>query len=147
MHWYDKTFSKLSTKELFLIYKLRADVFNGEQESSYPDPDDQDLTAHHVFAIEDNQLAAYGRYFVEDDMVTFGRIVVAPTFRKKGLGKELIIQILNGIKNNFPDKRIFIHAQVYVANMYKKFDFEESGNIFIEAERKHILMYHEPLNN
>ncbi|KRL89820.1 GNAT family N-acetyltransferase [Lactobacillus kalixensis] len=146
MDWNDKIFSELSTKELFQIYKLRAEVFNAEQESSYPDPDNNDLIAHHVFATENGELAAYGRYFPEDGMVTFGRIVVAPNFRKKGLGNELIFKIMGGIKAEFPNTKIFIHAQLYVAEMYKKFDFETKGAVFIEADRKHIMMYHDPLN-
>ena len=45
MEWFDKTFNELTTMELFKIYYLRCQVFNGEQESTYPDPDMQDLTA------------------------------------------------------------------------------------------------------
>ncbi len=42
MQWFDKQFTELTVNELFAILKLRAQVFNGEQQSSYPDPDDSD---------------------------------------------------------------------------------------------------------
>ena len=70
MKWYDKTFDQLTTNELFDINLLRANVFNGEQKCITPDPDLMDKQAHHVFAIEDGKLAAYGRYFEEDDHST-----------------------------------------------------------------------------
>ena len=102
MEWFDKTFNELSTMELFKIYYLRCQVFNGEQESTYPDPDMQDLTAHHVFAMQDDQIAAYARYFEIDNGVTFGRVITASEYRGKGLGKKLIRKVLQQIQANFP---------------------------------------------
>ena len=145
MEWYDKTFDKLTVKELFAILKLRAQVFNGEQNSSYPDPDDNDQLAHHVFAIADGELVAYARYFVQEDNVTFGRVVVAPQARGTGLGGKIIEQLLAGIRNNYPSIEIIIHAQVYVENFYRKYGFQSIGDHFVEAEREHVTMIHEPL--
>lgn len=140
MEWHDKTFDELSTKELFQIYYLRTQVFNDEQHSTYPDPDYQDLTAHHVLAMQDGHLAAYARYFIEDDYVTFGRVVVAKANRGTGLGKALICQVIQQIQQTFPGKQIKIHAQYYVKDFYHELGFVPVGEPFIEAERKHIQM-------
>ena len=71
MQWFDKQFTELTVNELFAILKLRAQVFNGEQQSSYPDPDDSDPLAHHVFATTNGEVVAYARYFIQNDVVTF----------------------------------------------------------------------------
>ena len=140
MEWHDKTFDELSTKELFQIYYLRTQVFNDEQHSTYPDPDYQDLTAHHVLVMQDGHLVAYARYFVEDDYATFGRVVVAKANRGAGLGKTLIRHILQQIQGTFPGKQVKIHAQYYVKDFYHELGFVPVGEPFIEAERKHIQM-------
>ena len=147
MQWFDKQFTELTVNELFAILKLRAQVFNGEQQSSYPDPDNSDLIAHHVFATADDETVAYARYFIQNDVVTFGRVVVAPQARGIGLGGNIIEHLLSGIEENFPQFKIIIHAQAYVEDFYKKYGFESVGDHFIEAEREHVRMVHEPLND
>ena len=140
MQWFDKQFTELTVNELFAILKLRAQVFNGEQQSSYPDPDDSDPLAH-------NLICFYARYFIQNDVVTFGRVVVAPQARGIGLGGKIIEHLLSGIKVNFPNFKITIHAQAYVEDFYKKYGFESVGDHFMEAEREHVTMVHEPLND
>lgn len=147
MQWFDKQFTELTVNELFAILKLRAQVFNGEQQSSYPDPDDSDSLAHHVFATTNGEVVAYARYFIQNDVVTFGRVVVAPQARGIGLGGKIIEHLLSGIKVNFLNFKITIHAQAYVEDFYKKYGFASVGDHFIEAEREHVAMVHEPLND
>ncbi len=90
---------------------------------------------------------AYARYFIQNDVVTFGRVVVAPQARDIGLGGNIIEHLLSGIEENFPQFKIIIHAQAYVEDFYKKYGFESVGDHFIEAEREHVTMVHEPLND
>ncbi len=149
--WLDKTFDDLSNRNIFDMYKLRATVFNGEQQTTYPDPDNEDLIAHHVLAYQvsadghQKKLVAYARYFQTGSEVTLGRVVIPEDFRGKQLSKVLIRHILDGIKSTYPHRKIVIHSQFYIRNLYKEFGFVEVGDPFIEAERKHILMEHEPL--
>lgn len=145
MKWFDKAFEQLTVNELFAILKLRAQVFNTEQHSDYCDPDDQDPKARHVFAVDDGQLVAYARYFQIGNQVTFGRVVVAKSYRGKGLGNQLIKQLLKGIAAVYPQLPITIHAQTYVREMYAKFGFTTTGKEFIEADRKHYKMTHRAL--
>lgn len=145
MEWYDKTFDELTVDELFNINLLRANVFNGEQKCITPDPDLMDKHAHHVFAMDNGQLVAYGRYFQDGANATLGRVVVHPLFRGHGLGAALIQHLLDGIQQNFPGKEIVIHAQLYVKDLYEHFGFQAHGDIFFEAEREHITMTHPAL--
>lgn len=145
MQWYDKTFNELKGRELFGIYKLRATVFNTEQNSAYCDPDDNDLRARHVFGVANGQVIAYTRYFTVGDHLTFGRVVIAKKNRGQGMGTLLMEHVLRGIKEYFPGQEIIIHAQVPVVGYYRKFNFTSFGAAFIEAGRKHIQMKHSGL--
>lgn len=142
MQWFDKTFDNLTVNELFEIYKLRATVFNTEQHSDYCDPDDQDPLAHHVFGKINGHVVAYARYFMNDQVVTFGRVVIAQASRGQGIGTPLMEHLLSGIKKHFPGNEISIHAQVQVKGYYAKFGFTPVGQTFIEANRKHVQMIH-----
>ncbi|WP_251545544.1 GNAT family N-acetyltransferase [Limosilactobacillus caecicola] len=145
MEWHNKNFAELTVKQLFEIYKLRATVFNTEQHSDYCDPDDQDLTARHIFATDSGHVVAYARYFTLGDQVSFGRVVIDNAHRGQGLGTPLLQHILDGIQKHFPGNEIVIHAQYQVTGYYAKFDFKEVGEPFIEADRKHIKMIHTAL--
>lgn len=47
--WSIKTFSELTTTELYAIYELRVKTFVVEQQRIYQEVDDTDLKAYHVF--------------------------------------------------------------------------------------------------
>ena len=142
MEWFDKEFSALTLTELAEVYRLRAVVFNGEQGCTFPDPDLKDRVCHHVFALDAEQVVAYARYFIGDQGLTFGRVVVAKEYQQKGLGKQLMDHIFDGIKQNFHNRPITIHAQVQVEAFYAQFNFQSVGEHFIEAEREHVTMVH-----
>ncbi len=144
MEWFDKSFQQLSRNDLFEIFKLRAAVFNDEQKSYWPDPDDNDPRAHHVWAVVDGQLAAYARYFESDGKATLGRVLVAPSFRHQGLAKGLMDHVLAGMREHYGHFPIVIHAQLYVQALYEQYGFQPVGKIFIEAQRQHIKMVHPP---
>lgn len=44
---------------------------------------------------------------------------MAPQARGIGLGGKIIEHLLSGIKVNFPNFKIIIHAQAYVEDFYK----------------------------
>ena len=63
IHWHVKTFSQLTTNELYDVLKLRIDVFVVEQCCYYPDLDELDRHPQtiHLFCYQDNKIAAYLR--------------------------------------------------------------------------------------
>ena len=131
MEWKQKKFNELTTKELFQIYQFRSQVFTVGQNRIYQDPDENDLVATHVFAINNSDVVAYARIFIEDNFVTFGRVATSPSYRGQGLGQQ-----------NYPKKPIEIHAQDYVEGFYQKFGFTSQGAPVQIAGTPHIKMTH-----
>lgn len=140
--WQIKSFSELSAKELYDILFLRTEIFVVDQERVYQEVDDHDLEAIHIFKMVDGKIAAYARVFMQDNDVTFGRVVTDPSFRGQGLGNELMEQILKVIHKDFPNKEISIEAQVQVEGFYQKFNFETHGKPFLFNHTPHLKMTH-----
>ncbi|GAP03161.1 putative acetyltransferase [Fructobacillus pseudoficulneus] len=139
--WHIKSFNELTNQEIWAIYRARAAVFVVDQQSLYQDVDEVDLEALHVFYEEDGELLAYGRVFVkEGDILSFGRVLTVPAARGRGLGKELIQQMMTVMAERFDQKDIEIEAQQHVIELYKRFGFTEVGDIFMDAGVPHILM-------
>lgn len=133
--------SELDTLEFYKILKLRIDTFVVEQERIYHELDEKDLTAVHIFHVnEQEEVDAYARVFVEDGKVVFGRLVTAPSARGKGLGNRLVEEILILCEKKWPGKMIEIEAQEQVVGLYEKFGFVSQGGPFIFESRPHIKM-------
>lgn len=144
--WQIKTFDDLTTRELFEIYKLRCQTFVVDQQRIYQEVDDVDLTAVHLFKVQDGKIVAYARVFPEGQHVTFGRVVTAKSVRGSGMGRQLMDQILNVIQTRFAQQQISIEAQVQVAGFYQQFAFQKFGQPFIFNTTPHIKMTHDPLS-
>jgi len=140
--WEIKTFSELSTKELFEILYLRTKIFVVDQERIYQEVDEHDLEAIHVFEMINGKVVAYARIFPQGNKVTFGRIVTAPEYRGQGLGKKLMEHVIKTIQQNFATKEVTIEAQVQVQDFYKLFNFESHGEPFLFNHTPHIKMTH-----
>jgi len=61
MNFTTKTFSELTTKELYKILQLRSEVFVVEQDCVYQDLDFKDQKALHVFGKKKDTIIAYTR--------------------------------------------------------------------------------------
>lgn len=122
--WHKKYFQELDTLEFYKILKLRIDIFVVEQERIYHELDEKDLTAVHLFHVnEQEEIDAYARVFEEDGKVVFGRLVTVPSAREKGLGHRLVEEILILCEKKWPRKIIEIEAQDQVVGLYEKFGF------------------------
>ncbi|MGQ2375724.1 GNAT family N-acetyltransferase [Companilactobacillus zhachilii] len=143
--WQIKTFSELTTKELYEIFYLRTKIFVVDQERIYQEVDENDLKAIHIFKMIDGKVAAYARVFPQENKVTFGRVVTDPKYRGQGLGNQLMEQIMHAIQQNFPHQEIEIEAQVQVEGFYQKFNFESHGQPFLFNHTPHIKMTHAAL--
>lgn len=139
--WYKKSLRELDSLEFYKILKLRIDTFVVEQERIYHELDEKDLRAVHIFHVSDEgQVDAYARVFEEGAEVIFGRVVIAPSARGKGLGGYLVEEILTLCAKKWPEKMIEIEAQEQVINFYEKFGFESQGEPFIFESTPHIKM-------
>ncbi len=140
MNWYLKAFAELSHLELWQIYKSRVDVFVVEQNCTYPEVDDKDLAALHVFAEKDGQLAAYCRIISEDTLIKIGRELVISSFRQMGLGRVLMQQALQVVQQRFPRQEIYIEAQLYLQRFYESLGFHKISDEYWEDGIPHIDM-------
>lgn len=159
--WILKHFNELTTLELFSILKLRQNVFMLEQASLYPDIDEEDLTALHLFLLSDQHdaeaktplpILAYGRIlapvqlksgrFTSAKRISFGRVIITKEARGTGLGTALIDQLIKTIKMRFPDvSQIEIGAQAHLENFYGKFGFVKVTEPYDDGGVLHIDMH------
>ena len=138
-----KTFSELSSEDIYEMLRLRSEVFVVEQDCVYQDIDNKDQKAYHVLGFKNNQLIAYSRIFDAGDYFEFpsiGRIVVKEEERKFKYGHELVDTSIQYITQNFQEKNILISAQTYLTKFYNSHGFHQKGEGYLEDGIPHIKM-------
>lgn len=139
-----KRFNELSSSELYAILHLREKVFVVGQNCVYQDADYKDQKAIHCLGYVDGQLAAYSRFFKQDDYmenaISFGRVVTDPKFRGIGCGKALIKENLRYISEHYKGENLHISAQSYLERFYSDFGLQKEGQEYLEDDIPHIAM-------
>ncbi len=142
--WQCKSFSELTADELYKILRLRSEVFVVEQQSAYQDCDGKDPLSFHFMGWNDNELIAYTRLIPKGisypDAASIGRVVIARSFRRKNIGKQLIAKSLEEIEVLFGEVPLKISAQFYLIRFYESFSFKSIGNVYLEDGIEHIAM-------
>lgn len=138
-----KSFSKLSTKELYDILQLRAEVFVVEQNCVYQDIDGKDEKALHVIGFKKDKIVAYCRIFKPGDYfekASIGRVVVAQKERKFGYGHIIFQHSMDAVETHFKETSIKISAQLYLKKFYESHGFVQVGEGYLEDDIPHIAM-------
>ncbi len=141
-----KSFQELNTEELYEILALRAEVFVVEQQCAYQDLDGKDSTALHILGYNDGSLVAYARIFKAGDYfkeASIGRIVVKPTHRTFGFGRQIVIASEEAIRDCFHSNRIKLSAQSYLGKFYSDMGYSKQGEEYLEDGIPHIAMIKE----
>lgn len=141
--WKIKTFDEFTVTELYAVLKARIDVFVIEQNCPYPDLDNYDQKAVHIWAEEDGQVLAYCRVFdkgIKYEETSIGRVLTTEQARGKSLGKLLIQYAVETIENRFHTPEIRISAQDYLLRFYGGFGFEDTGKTYLEDDIPHTEM-------
>ncbi|WDF47554.1 GNAT family N-acetyltransferase [Chryseobacterium sp. KACC 21268] len=141
--WKIKTFSELTTPELYEIIKARVNVFVVEQDCPYPDIDDYDQKAIHLWAEKEGEVLAYCRIFdkgIKYSETSIGRVVTTENGRGTGLGKQLIKYALEIIENRIGTSEVRISAQDYLLKFYSDFGFQDTGKKYLEDNIPHTEM-------
>ncbi len=141
--WIWKSFSELTTAELYEIIRLRERVFAIEQKCVYLDCDNQDQKAMHLMGWQNGQLASYLRAFgpgIKYAESAFGRVVTAPEFRGSGNGRKIVAEGISQIQREFGSPAIRISAQAYLERFYSDFGFVRVGEEYLEDDIPHIEM-------
>jgi len=138
-----KTFSELTTKELYQILQLRSEVFVVEQNCVYQDIDGKDEKAIHIIGVVQNKIVAYTRCFKPGDYfkeASIGRVVVKKNERKLKRGNQIMIHSIKTIEKLFQTKTIIISAQSHLISFYNNLGFYSVGNEYLEDGIPHIEM-------
>lgn len=142
-----KTFTKLTTQELYDILQLRSEVFVVEQDCVYQDIDGKDEKALHLFAYENNELVAYARLFAPGDYfedASIGRVVVKNSVRKFGYGHQLMKVANKAVEDHFNTSKIHLSAQEYLEKFYNAHGYFRVGEGYLEDGIPHIGMEKAP---
>ena len=138
-----KTFSELDTEDLYQILRLRSEVFVVEQDCVYQDIDNKDQNAIHLYLKENDEIVAYTRIFKAGDYYEnpcIGRVVVSKKNRCKDLGKKIMIDSMEYIKQNIKGEKIELSAQKYLDKFYKDLGFYKTGEDYLEDGIPHQRM-------
>ncbi len=139
-----KTFPEISTEELYKILRLRSEVFVVEQNCVYQDMDNKDQKAIHLLYKQEEEVIGYTRIFKPGDYYenpSIGRVVISKTERGKDLGKKIMFESINYIKENLGAKKIELSAQKYLDKFYRDLGFYTSGEEYLEDGIPHQRMF------
>ena len=136
-----KSFSQLTTDELFEIYRLRVAVFVVEQNCAYQEVDLTDKLSYHLWLESENAIKAYLRVIpagVVRKEVSLGRVIAVE--RHQGLGTEIVKYGIAFAKEQLGAGEIVIEAQTYVRSFYAKLGFKAESEEFLEDGIPHVRM-------
>lgn len=136
-----KSFSQLTTDELFEIYWLRVAVFVVEQNCAYQEVDLTDKLSYHLWLESENAIKAYLRVIpagVVRKEVSLGRVIAVD--RHQGLGTEIVKKGIAFAKEQLGAEEIVIEAQTYVRSLYEKLGFKAESEEFLEDGIPHVRM-------
>lgn len=144
-HWHYKSFAQLTADELYAILKLRQDVFVLEQQCLYPDIDNADQQARHLFCFDasNKDLLAYARLFapgVVYPQAAIGRILTHHSVRGMGLGRELMHEAFRVLHAEHPASDIKISAQEHLQAFYQELGFVTTSAPYDEDGILHVDM-------
>ncbi len=142
-----KTFSELTTTELYAILQLRSEVFVVEQDCVYQDIDGKDQKALHVMGFKNKKMVAYMRIFKKGDyfkLAGIGRVVVTKKERINGYGHLILKESIKAILHFFNETSIKLSAQTYLKKFYETHGFFQVGKEYLEDNIPHIAMVKMP---
>lgn len=127
--------------ELQEAFEVRRQVFVREQGISEDMVFDRyDREALHVVVKDGQKVIGTARVqFLADNQAKLERMAVLKHYRRKGIGKEMLL-FLDTVWKDKQVQQVIIHAQLEVVPFYKLCGFDELGLPFREAGIKHIKM-------
>ncbi len=132
-----KSFSELSSEELYLLTKIRQEVFVVEQDCVFVDSDGYDLLAFHFILFDEGgQIAGYARILAKDtiyDKATIGRVLTTKAYRQTGLGREVFRLALEALYQKLGRQAVKIQAQSYLLQFYESFGFKSMSEAYLDT--------------
>ena len=140
MRWILKEFDELTLLELHDLLRLRTEIFVVEQQCAYPEIDGKDIHSTHLLGYLDSDLAAYARWYPEENYVVMGRIATRRSVRRRGVGVQLMNRAIEAIGSH----RIRISAQQHLERYYGKLGFDTGSDIYDDYGIPHVDMIRDP---
>lgn len=149
---------EIDPRTLYLLAKLRQDVFSIEQGATDPDLDGRDLEPGTILLwIEvpgpdaeaaglEREPAAHIRILREaDGTLRIGRLAVRAANRRDGFGGRIMRAALDVTHELAPRAEVHIDAQAYLEQWYLGMGYETVGGVFLEAGIEHVpMVYRHP---
>jgi predicted GNAT family N-acyltransferase len=121
-------------------YHIRLKVFSEEQGIPQNNElDEFDNTAYHCVIYLDEIPIACGRMNIINDGAKICRIAVMKDSRRSGYATELCKHFISIAQQNGA-KYVYLHAQTYITDLYRKIGFVSEGENFIEEGIPHVRM-------
>ncbi|MGI2031898.1 GNAT family N-acetyltransferase [Rhizobium panacihumi] len=135
-----------SAVELYVMLKMRVDVFVVEQECAYPELDGNDTDCLHLRLFDGADLLACARLWrpSPDVLPRIGRVAVSPNHRGKRLGDALMREAVIECEKAYPGEAIEISAQAHLQKFYGSFGFERTSEEYLEDGIPHVDMVRRP---
>lgn len=125
------------------IRAIRDVVFIEEQAVDPEEEFDEfEGTSRHFCAFFQGIPAGTARWRETEKGIKLERFAVLKEYRKKGLGKALVLAVLSDVFEQIPlADMIYLHAQVQAIPFYENCGFVARGAVFSEAGILHRKMY------
>ena len=141
--WKCAAFGELTTRELYEILQVRAEVFVVEQACAFQDMDGADLQSWHLMGRSAERLIAYARLIpagIKFAEPSIGRVVTTGAARGRGLGRVLMAEALAQAENLWPGKALRIGAQQRLERFYQSLGFATASAPYDEEGIPHVEM-------
>jgi predicted GNAT family N-acyltransferase len=121
-------------------FGLRYEVFVDEQGVPRElEVDEFDETATHLVTIHDDAIVGTLRMLEHEGAMKIGRVAVRAALRGTGIGARLMERaVAIALARGFGE--IVLHAQVSVADFYRRLGYVAEGDVFDEAGIPHVAM-------
>jgi predicted GNAT family N-acyltransferase len=121
-------------------FALRMRVFVDEQGvPPWEEVDDYDETAEHFVALAGGKVVGTARLVDKGEGIgKVGRVAVEKEFRQLGVGRELMLTIMDFAARHH--RKLTLDAQLPVMSFYERFGFVAEGPVFLDAGIEHRAM-------
>jgi ElaA protein len=143
IHWSTLPFRKLDVQLFHDIVRLRVDVFVVEQNCPYAELDGKDMDALHVVGLaDDGSVVAYARILPpgDDGLPHVGRVVVSKNARMRGIGMQLMNEVLGTLRMHYGNTHSALEAQAHLQDFYRSLGYQPSGGVYPLDGIPHIRM-------
>ncbi|WP_420834845.1 GNAT family N-acetyltransferase [Salsuginibacillus kocurii] len=121
-------------------YHVRFTVFVEEQQVPEEEEiDDLEEEAVHFTAYDEKTPVGAGRLRLIDKKGKAERMCVLPSYRKKGVGRQLMEWLEQRAKDEGAEK-IVLNAQVQAKPFYQSINYEVTSGQFLDAGIPHVTM-------